>query len=285
MGKTISEMILAVFGIILMGFGLLLAVIGVFFINKLKKKNNQLILLINLSLSEGCLLTLDMSVLVCSVFGYHPEGNNYVKYLQILQFSGFSFVFYQIMLFITLDRLICVLTYKHKIYATVERIKFALTITWIIGVSSCVPFIYINNFINICLTVFITFDIVILLMSTIVFTAVLFPQHLKRGKVIPKNRNKRKRTLGRHLVPFLIIITFTMFYTIPDFILMFVVVKGHNNSFILQNILFSCWRIGLVLDPIFYLLLHKQINQEVRNNMRKSVVKQDVERSTITSTC
>ena len=197
------EIILAVFGILLMDFGLLLAVIGVFFINKLKKKNNQLILLINLSLSEGCLLALDMSVLVCSVFGYHPEGNKYVKYLQILQFSGFSFVFYQIMLFITLDRLICVLTYKHKIYATVERIKFALTSTWIIGVSSCIPFIYINNFIIICLTVFITFDIVIicltafitfdiviLIMSTIVFTAVLYPQHLKRGKVIPKNRNK-----------------------------------------------------------------------------------------------
>ena len=76
-----------------------------------------------------------------------------------------------------------------------------------------------------------------------------------------------------------------MFYTIPDFVLMFVVVKGHNNSFILQNIIFSCWRIGLVLDPILYLLLHKQINQEVRNNIRNSVVKQDVERSTMTSTC
>ena len=263
MNSSISELVVAVVSLILVVFGIVLAVVGLFFLSKLKRKNTQLVLFTHLSVSEGFISLFDITIIISTLYGYKYENSNFIQYLYIMLLSGASFIFYLLMTCITLDRLICVLSYKYKIYVTSKRVQFTVTCIWIVGVVSCVPFFFVQHFMIVCLHINIIFDITILIMSTIVFTVVLFRQHLKRGGVIPINRNKPTRIIGRNLVPFLIIITFIMFYTIPDFILMFVVVKSKNVSFSLMNVILCCWRIGLVVDPLCNLLLQKRIKREV----------------------
>ena len=122
-------------------FGIILHTFGVYCILKQKRSSNQKIILINLSIVE-------IFLMICYViFKTVPYDKGFPTYalITIIFFSWFSLVLQFLMIYISIDRLLCsILHMQYRYYITSKVVKRVVVGIWIITAPMVVPY-FIRN--------------------------------------------------------------------------------------------------------------------------------------------
>ena len=156
------------------------------------------------------------------------------------------------MLLIVIDRLLCVLLQlKYRYYITPTRIKMMLYVSWSLGIA---------YMITLCLLdvedidSFSAYEIFIADCVFIVLALITYGSIFWSLKHAPKSKHTQQK--NKQLVPMMIILTFVLFYCIPDMIHMV-----HNNHTVGYAIMFI-WNIGWTFDPLTYIFLDERNREQ-----------------------
>lgn len=124
----------------------LLHSIGIYLLVKIQQRNSgniQTVYVINLSVCEAIMNFLELLRRIPSFFTIRADVESTIsvvnEYIHIVMFTGISFVFYWVMIFLTLDRLLDILlNIRYPIYWNETKTKNLLGGTWFLGVMLCV---------------------------------------------------------------------------------------------------------------------------------------------------
>ena len=243
--------------IILMTFGLILNLFGIYCLRKQKKRQ---LLLQNLSVVNVAKVVYD----VTSISLYHYQTTWYQKchyIFDIVEVNILTVLFSSVIL-ISIDRLACVLLGVHyKRFIKLSLIKDIIITTWLVGGTVglflwCLP--VTTEYTKIYY--YMTFDVVIIVCTIIVYTIVLVvlqkgSERFGQKKGARKNVNKKKAQKlqkRRYLVTSLIVSSFIVCNAIPDLVIAnhFTVFTYHVTAFL--------WSLGTVVDPLIYIFLMKE---------------------------
>ena len=196
--------------------------------------------------------------------------------------GGNDITFYLIMCFIPLDRLLCtVLRMKYNYYVTTKRVNMILFGCWLFGFTFSIPFHFVKHehvytfFYHYCYQIC---DPICVLFAIISFTVIV--RKLRQGRIrvsmqqprlsstasrrlSTKNKNSIVSQRNIYRIPFMIIVTFIVFYFIPDLI---ITIK--NESELIAKVTPFIWSLGLMTDPLIYIFIHKKIRMRVWNLMK-----------------
>ena len=196
--------------------------------------------------------------------------------------GGNDITFYLIMCFISLDRLLCaVLRLKYNYYVTTKRVNTILYSLWLFGFLFSIPFHFVDHnftytfFYHYCYQICDPICVVIAIISFSVIASKLRKsritltrfnqtiqtcQSIKTSIDINTQRTPWKRM---YYVPGMIIITFVVFYFIPDLI-----ITIEHDSEDIANITPFIWSIGLMTDPLIYIFVDKKIRMRAWKLLR-----------------
>ena len=257
-----------VFKIILSTIGLLFHLVGVYALKMSKKWNNQVIILLNLSISE--IITLINDIVDDSIdFILHKNTNQYdtdayKKTSRLIQYTVISEVNLTLML-MTVERLICIVSPLNYNVIIQEKsvIQKMILLSWgrsiLTGVLTLFPKTY-------AVVDIIGYASIIITLSLFVITYTVIGYKIKMsGRSVQNNVNTSQRRVQKyHLVPALIILTFVILYGIPLTLRVFYV-NIHPLAKI-SPLLVLCLRcvptIGFIADALIYIFLTKD-NRDV----------------------
>ena len=250
------------------------------------RRSLQQIYLINLSISE-CLTNF---LEVCRIISHLiPFKDNHLKivngiryYTLIVSFTGISVVYYLVMIYLTLDRLMdIVLNIKYPVYWSEEKAKYLLITTWLFGLFSCVT-------VCICYQLFnfnwedaffkyfyppIEFAFIILALTTYGF---IFHKYRKNRLDAPgyldncTPRRRKNSTIqifrkSRFYISVLLILTFLLFMIVPDITYLFLAIIYKSKSDILLTCCWISYAISNLADAYIYIF----VQDEVRGKLWK----------------
>ena len=240
----------------LLSSSVFLHILGIFCLLKYKSKvKNPRIVLINLSSVE--LLTAVFMIIMLSgsyLKLTHEQELTAIK-VQILIYHFITLLLYGSMTLISVDRLILVLfPMRYHRYMQTHVIKYIVIGIWVSSFLLPLPFAF--NSITIAQHKYVilysayTAQGIFLITSVITYSLVSIKLRYRKelGKVLP-SCEKKKDLKKRHLMPFLIIFTFIVFYQIPQYIKVF----GTISNTIKMGITY----VGLLLDPLIYIFSRK----------------------------
>lgn len=265
------------------------------------RQKAQQLYLIHLSISICCINLLESLRSIAEIIVYVTKGpstmivEKWRHYASIISSTGFSFVFYMIIVYVTLDRLMVIaLNHYHMRYWNVKRAKNALLSTWLIGfiiaITVCILY-HISGYewkIFIYEYFFPTIDFVFIALALTTYS-VIFYKHMKSRKIVighivnelsknhlevpPRNlkhkhltKTNQKRVIlpprvrkAVYLIPFLLVTNFFLFFALPDLIYLFVAIVLDK---IYPNLSTICWisyGVGNILDAFIYIFLQDRI--------------------------
>ena len=238
--------------------GLLLHLIGVYTLKVRTKWNNQVIILMNLSLTEIILITNDiilssMRLNGCHSYDYKSFPEFYRKIFTFLVFFGIPEITLSLIL-LTIDRLICVLSpLNYRIVAEEKSLFQKMVIgSWLISITSGLLTLSPKTIEVGIMFCYITGPFTVILFFT---TYIIIAFKIKMSKsALESNANASQRSeqviiKKHHLVPGLIISTFVLFYIIPFTLKVF---YQFNSIFIAL-----CPSVGYISDALIYIFLTK----------------------------
>ena len=255
-----------------------LHLIGIYALKMSKKWNNQVIILMNLSVAEIILL---INEIINSSIGLkeydekyfvhtnnitnHPDKAYTELYLQIYVFTiyvGIPGVTLSLML-LTIDRLICILSPLHYQIVAEERSIFQKMVigSWLISIiSGLLTLSQKTKFVS-RMFGFIAVTITIILFF-ITYILIGFKIRMSRSS-LQSSANKSVtdqpiRFKKHHLVPGLIILTFVIFYVTPFTVLLCYGKKiTMTKKIYIREILQLCPIVGYISDALIYIFLTK----------------------------
>ncbi|XP_057311489.1 alpha-2C adrenergic receptor-like [Hydractinia symbiolongicarpus] len=252
-----------VLSLMLMISSILLNSLGIFVLNKQRKRrsNIQKLILINLSRIEIVKMTQDICVVIIyQYFGMIYE--NYMVYFELMEIGTLSIIFLS-MILISVDRFLCItLGIKYKAIVTKRNVKFSLVLIWIIGVSTSIPFLFAKERSHIKYIYYATFDALFVVFSVIAYAKIAF-------SIRSRTKRKRSKPIGvfrkLYIVPFGIITTFVLFNVIPDTVEVLVVHYNRPFDSTTYEAVFCFYIIGYIADPLIYIFLNAETRAIVQN--------------------
>ena len=249
--------------IIILIIAIIINVFGIYILQNQKRRDNkQKIILINLSILD---ITLGIVLLLDTVLDCFKTTVLVTKILKAVTFALYL-IYYELLIFISLDRLVCVvLNIKYNYYVTFSRVKKALEIFWLVGLCSFVPLpifkskkiidIYIKR-------IFPTLDFIFIVISSITYSVVGLK--LKKSNLKFASSTGRKQTQN-FIVPFLIILSFSLCFAIPDIVLIFLDKLDVIKPVVRFILLLSYFNV--LLDPLIYIFTIKRLRENALSTL------------------
>ena len=244
--------------------------------------NPQKVFIIHLCVCE---LLINLFECFRQLFDFLPfTGQDYLNiaavqnYMLIIMFTGISFVFYALMFYITLDRLLNILlNIKYKIYCHHRGAKYMLQVTWVVGlvISTTVSLTY--HFLGFdwetvffkCFYPILEFAFILIVLVTYVLIFRKYKQSLKLScrqvKTVESRSNEFR--VSRFCVPVLIILSFVVFMLLPDLIYLFYGVLGNNLSDTLSACCWISYAISNLIDGWVYIFMQKPVKLMLREKV------------------
>ena len=186
----------------------------------------------------------------------------------------FFLMYYQLVIFISLDRLLCVLLHmKYNYYITKSRVKKIMIIFWMVSICTLVPssladartivHIYIRY-------LFPIFNSLFLEIFFITYSVIWLKLKKSRQEFwIPKGRKNHQN----YILPLLIMLSFTLCFFIPNVVLIFALPKTKIEKKQLPletGLMLLLAYISLLIDPFIYVLANKNVRGAVVSILRCS---------------
>ena len=261
----VSEALLAIY---LMSFlvattALFLNLTGAILLWKFEQRNtNQRIILLNLSLCEvitSVAVTVYLSLKVAGL----TMLSEYVRILDDVIFHIFI-EYYFIMIIMAIDRFIGTkFPLKHSYIFSKRRLKMLLALTWCLSVLlGILSNIFSEDLRSIFHGIMLpTLDILSLFCIGVAYGYILY---VVRTRKLPASVSARRNTESKQLIKMTAIIasTFILFVIIPDFMLAFFRGEMSRET---EGVVFCCFYLALVADPITYLLIRKRLRKSFVN--------------------
>ena len=289
--------------IILCAVGLLLHIIGLYVLKVNKKLNIDSYILINLSVAEVILL---INQIIKSSMGmnkysdkYYTDGNNF----PILEYKTFSNVYMQIvvlikytgccevnllLIFLTIERLICVLSPLRYHIRLKEKSIYLKSIiySWLISIISGLltlspTTLIVTGMCGYCAVAF------AVLLFIVTYTVIGWKIKVSRSAFkVKAQANGQGGFKKHHVVPGFIILTFCIFYALPFTLELFYLYKVPFNKKIHIFILCAetAGTAGIVSDALIYIFLMKTNRDIIVRKILPSSRKQDTGRNERNST-
>ena len=251
----------------------------------------QQVYLIHLSISE-CLINLlevlRISIDLLKLTGEARSITEEVRYYTlILSFTGISIVYYCDMMYLTLDKLMdIVLNIKYSLYWNVRRARLLLTMTWVIGLSSSVVVSVCHYYFKfdwksaffVYFYPIIEFAFILLAVVTYGF---IFRKYTQAHRRIPgvsgvslNLTNSRYNASAwqlfrrsRFYIPVLLIVTFLVFFVVPDLTYLFIGIIQNKRSKLLLTICWICYAISNIIDAYIYIFVQKSVRKALFNKL------------------
>ena len=256
----------------ILSIGFVLHILGIYCLHREKRKlKNQKIVLMNLSAVEM------VSILFMAVHLNMDKSSSTMdeKSAEVANeilctvYHVITNLFYQTMILIPLDRLVCML--HPAFYFTQVRVstmkKIVLTI-WTSSILASVPFALLLDVAT--HTKFILYSsylaqAIFVVVSVCAYTLVVRYQHSRRRLFA---QSFKSSTIGqqevegnqRIVVPFVLSMSFVVFYIAPNYMSQ---LTGWNTA-PLHLVLTGISYVGLLVDPIVYTLMHRDIRPILR---------------------
>ena len=188
------------------------------------------------------------------------------KYLQILDDVIFHIFieYYFIMIIMAIDRFIGTkFPLRHSYILSKRRLNMILALTWCLSVIlGILSIIFYEDLRSMSQSIMLpTLDI---LSSFCIGVAYGYILYVVRTRKLPASVSARRNTESKQLIKMTAIIasTFILFVIIPDFMLAFF--RGQMSREI-EGVVFCCFYLALVADPITYLLIRKRLRKPFVN--------------------
>ena len=242
---------------------------------KLRMKKQKIILL-NLSCVQTTIILYTLLHL-CLAHGVIPHRHLDLDLLNKIMCTAYHILtslFYDSMLLISIDRLLCVLS---PLYYRIEVVKSTLTKTvlviWFKSLLWPVPFAFFDLELNTKVVLYYSYAMQILFLLISVFAYTLIARSQERRRFLFEQTTGRSNhgnstatpTAGRldglhkrtFVVSFCLILNFIVFYIVPNYI--------HSEDIAVSTLLTAFTYIGLILDPIMYTILNPALRNIARN--------------------
>ena len=223
--------------------------------NKLKK---QKIILINLSVVEIIQIIFMIAHLFLDHVPFHLQDMKEANRILCTIYHGITNLFYSTMISIPLDRLICVVSPAfYYCIVRMSTVKKTVILIWTFSLVSVIPFPFITDLkthMKIILYYCYGVQAIFFTISATTYTLVarsqlrrssLFVDSTRRASEISRNG----RTLS---VSVALNLTFILFYVVPNYM---PTPANHGMYLLLCGISY----VGLMVDPIVYTLMHKDL--------------------------
>lgn len=249
------------------------------------KKNPQIIFILNLSVCELIMNFLESVRRIIFLFKLSSSVvlmlEEVQKYVLIVMFTGISFVFYMDMLYLTIDRLLCILlNLNYNYYCKSSRAKYVLYITWTVGITMAISVSLAHRYLTynwetaFFMYFYPTLEFAYIMVAFITYTVIFIryrqSTRLMRslsnrdGTCANKNEGVHMVRKTRFLVAIFLITSFILFMLIPDLVYLFYGVLGGNLS---KTLLAVCWisyAISNLADGFIYIFLQPSIRRLLR---------------------
>ena len=251
----IGSMILT--GILCIGFLLHLA--GIYCCYKEKQKlKNQKIILINLSAVEMVTIIFMMVHMLLDHTEIDEKNVEMANKVLCTIYHGLTNLFYLTMIQIPLDRLLCILwpTFYY-VNVRVSTVKKTVLIIWTSSLLAPTPIPFLEDLqtqMKIILYSSYVAQAIFLVISITAYTLVTRHQ-IRRRKLFAGPPTKTENSMKCHRtysVPFVLNASFVVFYIIPNFVSL---CDSNDQDIFMKGLSY----VGLIADPILYILLHKDI--------------------------
>ena len=249
--------------IIILTIAIILNVFGIYILQKQnRRENKQKIILINLSVLD---ITLGIALLLDTVLDCVKTTVLVTNILKAVTLALYL-IYYELLIFISLDRLVCVLlNIKYNYYVTFSRVKKAIAIFWLVGLCSFVPstILKFKKIVDVYIKrIFPTLDFIFIVISSITYSVVGLK--LKKSNLKFATSTGRKQTQN-FIVPFLIILSFSLCFAIPDIVLIFLdtfdVIQPVVRFILLLNYF------NVLLDPLIYIFTIKRLRENALSTL------------------
>ena len=243
--------------IIILTIAIILNAFGIYILQKQKRRENkQKIILINLSVLD---ITLGIAMLLETILVFVKTTVS-VSFILTEITLALYMTYYEFLIFICLDRLVCVLLHmKYNYYVTYSRVKKAIAILWLVGLCSFVPspiFKFEKIIALYMKIIFPTFDCIFIVISFVTYSVVGLK--LKNSNLQFASSTGRKQSQN-FIVPFLILLSFTLCFAIPDIVVIFVAKIDFNDP-VMRFVMLLC-HFNLMLDPLIYIFINKKARE------------------------
>lgn len=249
--------------------------LAIFCLCKHKKQNkNQKVLLINLSATEIIILLFKASYIgLQTVMHKNQTKTDHKADL----FSMISFYLYVLATFLLLfamfliivDRFLCIhLHVRYSYVVTKIRLMKVIIAAWIVSTIIGLPIMFLEDLSKEYYLILAVLNIVYITMATVVYGIICL--HLKRRRKRLQTKSKMENSVTnskQFVVPFLIVITFIIFASLPQCINVWLsVTNGETiNVRIITEILLVC---GFIVDPLIYVFFNKSLRDVALHYLR-----------------
>ena len=238
-----------------LSFGIILNSFGIYILHKWKRRDNkQKFILVNLSILDILLASTELLETIIR-YTSNIEHELHHKIFRTVDVSLYV-MYYQLITFISLDRLLCVLLHiKYNYYVTSKRVKRIISIIWLFGLCSVLPCIFSSSdsIYKISEILFSILNFIVLLIAILTYATIGYK--LKKNKMIFVS-SVGKRQQQNFIVPMLIILSFAICYAIPDIVHTFLVLHESETLSIDVIIMLLLHHINRCLDPLIYIFMN-----------------------------
>lgn len=257
-------------------------------VRKHHQHNNQYLYLLHLSFSE---IIVSVHMFIKRVF---------VNWLNDVFMSAFYSWYIVVMTLLTVDRFLEVyLSIRYSLYFSTKKTKLTLCLSLIVPVSIPVAVLlssdnYTERVNNIFVYVYPVVNYSFLFVAVLVYGYIFIQRrkvkiHMRRlsttftsthysnnteivGNITsqPVKKNKRngenkppRRKRGNFYIPALLIVTFFVFWIVPDIVISYYVIKKHKSVYDLFFVLDTFYCLGLVSDVLIYTLFSRAVRYKI----------------------
>lgn len=244
----------------------------------------QQIYLIHLSISECLINFLEIVRTVLDLINLNGDAKLIAEeirhYTLILSFTGISVVYYFDMIYLTLDKLMdIVLNIKYPIYWNEHKTKRLLGVTWFLGILSSIIVSFSYKFLNFKWEpaffkyFYPPIEITFILLAFVTY-AFIFRKYTQAHRNLPgtivsldSSIDGRKRNAfqlfrrSRFYIAVLLIITFLLFFVVPDLTYLSIAVIQKKKSEILTHICWICYAISNLADAYIYIFVQDKVRR------------------------
>ena len=246
---------------------LFLNVTGAILLWNFKRGNtNQRIIFLNLSICQAIISFFLVAIFCLRVIIGLEMENKYVQILAsvvLLCFTDYHFT----MMMMAVDRFIGTkYPLRHLDIFSKRRLKVCLVLSWslcvILGILSSIFYKGVDRIFE--GVVFPIFDVASLCCIARIAITYGYIIHVVWTRKLSTSVTARRNTESKQVIKMtaIIALTFVLFAVIPDFLLAFI---GKNMSTEMKGIVLCCTYLGLVADPITYLLIRKRLKESFFN--------------------
>ncbi|XP_057311889.1 melanocyte-stimulating hormone receptor-like [Hydractinia symbiolongicarpus] len=241
--------------------------LAIFCLCKHKKQNKtQKVLLINVSATEIFILLLKACNLAMAMAMYEMQTIT-VRFAHL--FSMISFYLYILanflllfaMFLIIVDRFLCIhLHVRYSYVVTKIRLMKVIIAAWIVSTIIGLPLLFLEDLEGEYYVTLLVLNVVYIIMATVVYGIICLYLKRQRKRFQAKSKMEKVTNSKQFVVPFLIVITFIIFSSLPKCINVWLSIMNGKietiNFSILTQILLVC---GFIVDPLIYVFFNKPL--------------------------